>query len=52
MSPEVSAPDSTIPAAVQTRTVTVAGHELTLFMESPPMARSLVEDIRSARGRV
>ena len=52
MSPEVSAPDPAAPAAVQTRTVTVAGHELTLFMESPPMAHSLVADIRSARARV
>ncbi len=52
MSPEVSASDRTPPAAVHTRTVTVAGHELTLFMESPPMAHSLLADIRSARARV
>jgi cardiolipin synthase len=51
MSPEVSAPDPA-PPAVATRTVTVAGHELTLFMESPPMADALVADIRSARVRV
>lgn len=52
MSPDVTAPDPAIPPAVQTRTVTVAGHELTLFMESPLMADTLVADICSARGRV
>jgi cardiolipin synthase len=52
MSPEVPATSRALPAAMQTRTLTVADHELTLFMESPLMVQMLLADIRSARERV
>src|SRR5262249_8025731 len=32
--------------------VTVAGHELVIFVESPPMIEAALEDIRSAQTRV
>jgi cardiolipin synthase len=32
--------------------VNVAGHELTIFLESPPLIAAMVEDIRTARDRV
>jgi len=36
----------------QPATVQVAGHEMTLFAESPPLIEAMVADIRSARARV
>jgi cardiolipin synthase len=42
-----------VPAAVQAPVrVSVAGHELTLFVEYRPLMAAMVEDIRSARDRV
>ncbi len=42
-----------VPAAVEAPVrVPVAGHELTLFVESRPLIASVVEDIRTARERV
>src|SRR5262245_24787421 len=32
--------------------VTVAGHEFTVFVESPPMIEAMLEDIRAAQARV
>jgi cardiolipin synthase len=43
------APGPTVVAPVQ---LTVAGHELTLFAESPPLIAAMVEDVRAATNRV
>jgi phosphatidylserine/phosphatidylglycerophosphate/cardiolipin synthase-like enzyme len=32
--------------------VSVAGHEMTLFAESPPLIEAMIADIRAARARV
>ncbi len=39
-------------AAVGLARVEVAGHELTIFEESPPMIAAMIEDIKAARSRV
>ncbi len=36
----------------QPRTISVAGNELTIFVESPPLIAAMLEDIQSARERV
>ncbi|MBY0528551.1 MAG: phosphatidylserine/phosphatidylglycerophosphate/cardiolipin synthase family protein [Gemmataceae bacterium] len=41
-----------LPSADRLPRVTVAGHELTLYVESPPLIASMVRDIRAARQRV
>ncbi len=49
---EQTALDAPASDAVVTRQVIVAGHELTLYAESPPLIRDMLADIRAARTRV
>jgi cardiolipin synthase len=47
------APPEKVPAAIEAAVrVPVAGHELTLFVESRPLIAAMIEDIRTARDRV
>ncbi len=50
---EARVPPEPAPAAVEAPVrVPVAGHELTLFVESRPLIAAMVDDIRAARDRV
>jgi cardiolipin synthase len=52
MNQQATANDHGIKPLPERRTVQVAGHELVIFLESPPLIQAMVEDIRSAKKRV
>src|SRR4051794_813484 len=45
-------PTADMPAAASPQVVTVANHEITVFVESPPLFDSMIRDIMAAKRRV
>jgi len=45
-------PEGEIPAAAAPQCVKVAGHDVTVFVESPPLLDSMIRDIEGAKKRV